>query len=137
VLLHRRELKLKPGEIVELNVEIWPGATHFEPGEGLRLLIQGSDVMVFHVMNCIDCRNIESQLFILGMNRVLIVVIISFIREANIRHPCYFLSFQLIERVYSQNSVYRTCHFNANYQFSTRCTFQIHVRFLPENHSSH
>jgi len=101
VLLHRRELKLKPGEIVELNVEIWPGATHFEPGEGLRLLIQGSDVMVFHVMNCADCRNIENQLFILGMNRLLIVVIISFIREASIRHPCYFLLFQLIERVYS------------------------------------
>jgi len=29
-----------------LNVEIWPGSTHFFPGEGLRLLIQGTDVMV-------------------------------------------------------------------------------------------
>jgi uncharacterized protein len=46
VLLHRREQKLKGGEIVELNVEIWPGSTHFAAGEGLRLLIQGTDVMV-------------------------------------------------------------------------------------------
>ena len=45
VLLHRREQKLK-GDIVELNVEIWPGSTHFAAGEGLRLLIQGTDVMV-------------------------------------------------------------------------------------------
>jgi predicted acyl esterase len=48
VLLHRRELKLKPGEIVELNIEIWPGSTHFDVGEGLRLLVQGTDVMVLH-----------------------------------------------------------------------------------------
>jgi len=46
VLLHRREQKLKRGEIVQLNVEIWPGSTHFAAGEGLRLLIQGTDVMV-------------------------------------------------------------------------------------------
>ena len=45
-MLHRRELKLKPGEIVELNIEIWPGSTHFNVGEGLRLLVQGTDVMV-------------------------------------------------------------------------------------------
>jgi len=37
---------LKPGEIVELNIEIWPGSTHFADGEGLRLLVQGTDVMV-------------------------------------------------------------------------------------------
>jgi predicted acyl esterase len=41
---HRREEKLKPGEIVPLDIEIWPSGTRFEAGEGLRLVIQGSDI---------------------------------------------------------------------------------------------
>lgn len=44
VLAHRRELKLKPGEIVPLDIEIWPSGTRFEQGEKLRLVIQGSDI---------------------------------------------------------------------------------------------
>ena len=44
VLAHRRELKLKAGEIVPLEIEIWPSGTRFEAGETLRLVIQGSDV---------------------------------------------------------------------------------------------
>ncbi len=44
VLAHRRELKLKPGEIVPVEIEIWPSGTLFHAGESLRLLIQGSDV---------------------------------------------------------------------------------------------
>jgi predicted acyl esterase len=46
VLLHRREKKIKRGEIVELNIEIWPGSTHFSAGEGLRLIVHGTDMMV-------------------------------------------------------------------------------------------
>jgi hypothetical protein len=49
ILLHRREQKLKKGEVVELNIEIWASSTHFAPREGLRLLVQGTDVMVRRV----------------------------------------------------------------------------------------
>ena len=44
VLSHRRELKLKPGEIVPLEIEIWPSGTRFEQGETLRLIVQGADI---------------------------------------------------------------------------------------------
>jgi putative CocE/NonD family hydrolase len=44
VLTHRREQKLRPGEIVPVDVEIWPSGTAFAPGESLRLIIQGSDI---------------------------------------------------------------------------------------------
>lgn len=45
-LKHRREIPFKKGEIVELDIEIWPSGTRFEKGEGLRFDIQGTDVMV-------------------------------------------------------------------------------------------
>ncbi len=47
VLAHRRELKLDDGQIVPLDIEIWPSGTRFEPGETLRLLIQGRDVNTY------------------------------------------------------------------------------------------
>ncbi len=43
-LLHRRELKLKVGEIVPVDIEIWPSGTRFAAGERLRLVVQGSDI---------------------------------------------------------------------------------------------
>jgi len=43
-LLHRRELKLKPGEIVPVEIEIWPSGTRFAAGESLRVVVQGSDI---------------------------------------------------------------------------------------------
>ncbi len=43
-LLHRREQKLNPGEIVPVDIEILPSGTVFHAGETLRLLIQGTDV---------------------------------------------------------------------------------------------
>ncbi|MCC6472483.1 MAG: CocE/NonD family hydrolase [Burkholderiales bacterium] len=43
VLLHRSEIKLKDGEPVPLEIEVWPSGTRFEAGESLRLVIQGSD----------------------------------------------------------------------------------------------
>ena len=42
-LKHERQLKLKPGEIVPVDIEIWPSGTLFRRGEKLRLSIQGSD----------------------------------------------------------------------------------------------
>ena len=44
VLQHRRGLKLADGEIVPLEIEIWPSGTRFEPGETLRVVVQGSDI---------------------------------------------------------------------------------------------
>ena len=43
-LAHRRELLLEREEIVPLNVEILTSATRFEPGETLRVVIQGKDI---------------------------------------------------------------------------------------------
>jgi predicted acyl esterase len=43
-LLHRREQKLSPGEIIPVEIEILPSGTVFHAGETLRLLIQGTDV---------------------------------------------------------------------------------------------
>ena len=44
MLAHRRELKLKAGETVPVDIEIWPSGTRFEAGARLRLLIQGTDI---------------------------------------------------------------------------------------------
>jgi len=41
---HQREIKLKPGEIVPVDIEIWPSSTLFEAGEKLRIIVQGSDI---------------------------------------------------------------------------------------------
>lgn len=41
---HVRELKLSPGEIVPVDIEIWPTSILFDKGEKLRLIVQGSDI---------------------------------------------------------------------------------------------
>src|SRR5262245_25343762 len=38
---HTRAQKIPPGEIVPLDIEIWPSGTHFSAGEKLRLIVQG------------------------------------------------------------------------------------------------
>lgn len=43
-LLHQRELMLKPGEIVPVDIEIWPAGTHFAAGESLRVVVKGNDI---------------------------------------------------------------------------------------------
>lgn len=45
---HQKEIKLKPGEIVPVEIEIWPSSTLFERGEKLRLILQGSDIYSYH-----------------------------------------------------------------------------------------
>jgi predicted acyl esterase len=44
VYKHERELKLKAGEILPVEIEILASGTLFEGGERLRLLVQGSDI---------------------------------------------------------------------------------------------
>ena len=51
-LLHQRELKLRPGEIVPCDIEIWPTSTLFHQGEALTLTIQGNDIFVYDLAQC-------------------------------------------------------------------------------------
>ncbi len=44
VHLHREEQRLKPGEVVPVDIEIWPSSTHFAAGESLRLIVAGADI---------------------------------------------------------------------------------------------
>jgi uncharacterized protein len=44
VLAHQREQKLLAGQIVPVDIEIWPSGTTFLPHEKLRLVVQGSDI---------------------------------------------------------------------------------------------
>ncbi|MFG3292552.1 CocE/NonD family hydrolase [Streptomyces sp. NPDC048179] len=43
VHLHTREQKLAPGEIVPVDIEIWPSSTRFLAGESIRVTVQGHD----------------------------------------------------------------------------------------------
>ena len=55
---HKRELKLKDAEIVPVEIEIWPSGTLFEPGEKLRIVVQGSDIYTYpDEMNSIGHRS--------------------------------------------------------------------------------
>jgi predicted acyl esterase len=44
---HAREAKLQPGEIVPVDIEIWPTSILFESGEKLRVVVQGSDIYFY------------------------------------------------------------------------------------------
>ncbi len=44
VLKHERELKIPPGTVVPVDVEILPTSVLFRKGERLRLVVQGSDI---------------------------------------------------------------------------------------------
>jgi predicted acyl esterase len=46
---HQREIKLKPGEIVPVEIEIWPSSTLFEQGEKLQVIVQGSDIYSYRL----------------------------------------------------------------------------------------
>ncbi|MCL6563246.1 MAG: CocE/NonD family hydrolase [Firmicutes bacterium] len=43
-LAHQRALPVSPGQPVAVEVEVWPSGTRFEAGEGLRLIVQGTDI---------------------------------------------------------------------------------------------
>jgi predicted acyl esterase len=44
---HDKEIKLKPNEIVSVEIEILPSGTLFERGETLRVVVQGSDIYTY------------------------------------------------------------------------------------------
>ena len=43
VHLHRRAEPLKPGEVVPVEIEIWPSSTLFRAGEQIRVVVMGTD----------------------------------------------------------------------------------------------
>ncbi|HEY6922488.1 MAG TPA: CocE/NonD family hydrolase [Steroidobacteraceae bacterium] len=48
---HTREERLRPGEPVAVEIEIWPSSTLFRAGQQLRVLVQGRDVMDHGIAN--------------------------------------------------------------------------------------
>ncbi|HLJ89069.1 MAG TPA: CocE/NonD family hydrolase [Candidatus Angelobacter sp.] len=54
---HRRIQKLAPGEIVPVDIEIWPSATLFESGSSLLLTIQGQDAARYPAFRHTDLVN--------------------------------------------------------------------------------
>jgi uncharacterized protein len=48
---HTREEPLQPGEVVAVEIEIWPSSTLFQAGQQLRVVVQGSDVMDHGIPN--------------------------------------------------------------------------------------
>ncbi|MDQ6878240.1 MAG: CocE/NonD family hydrolase [Candidatus Dormibacteraeota bacterium] len=44
---HHREVRLQPGQVVPVEIEIWPSGTRFAQGEQLRLLVQAADVQQY------------------------------------------------------------------------------------------
>ncbi len=67
---HQHELLLQPGEIVPIDVEIWPSSTSFEAGERLQVVVQGHDVYSFpgvrHTQVHEDTRNTGSHIIYTG-----------------------------------------------------------------------
>ncbi len=46
---HRREERLSPGEIVPVEIELWPSSTAFGAGEQLRVLVKGTDIQYYEL----------------------------------------------------------------------------------------
>jgi predicted acyl esterase len=73
---HSSEVLLTPDEPVELDVEIWPSATRFEPGETLELCMKGADFYTGAVMSRhADLRNRGTHTVLTGPARSSYLVI--------------------------------------------------------------
>jgi predicted acyl esterase len=44
---HDREQRLSPGEIVPVEIELWPASTLFFMGESLRVIVKGTDIQAY------------------------------------------------------------------------------------------
>lgn len=44
---HRREQRLEPGEIVPVEIELWPSSTLFRARESLRVIVKGTDIQSY------------------------------------------------------------------------------------------
>jgi len=54
---HLREQRLTPGEVVPVEIEIWPSSTRFEAGERLRVVVQGHDLETVPAPNAPTARH--------------------------------------------------------------------------------
>ncbi len=45
--LHQREQRMSPGEIVDVEIELWPSSTLFRAGDSLRVLVKGTDIQSY------------------------------------------------------------------------------------------
>jgi predicted acyl esterase len=67
---HVSEQLLSPGEIVPVDIEIWPSATLFESGESIQVFIQGRDIYGFptvrHTQMHEDLRNAGEHVLYAG-----------------------------------------------------------------------
>lgn len=82
VLTHRRGQPVTPGQIVPVEIEIWPSGTRFDAGESLRLVIKGSDIYDYPKPSVYarheDLRNRGRQTFHMGRewpSRLLVPVV--------------------------------------------------------------
>lgn len=51
-LCHERELPLREGEIVPVDIEIWPSSTRFAKGESLVITVAGKDIFTYDLAQC-------------------------------------------------------------------------------------
>jgi uncharacterized protein len=58
---HTREQRLRPGEPVAVEIEIWPSATLFRAGQQLRVVVQGSDIADRGVPNAPFARHEQTR----------------------------------------------------------------------------
>jgi putative CocE/NonD family hydrolase len=58
---HDREQRLRVGEIVPVEIEIWPSSTLFRAGETLRLIVQGTDIYKESPANLPFCRHEDTR----------------------------------------------------------------------------
>lgn len=54
---HRTEERLDPGQVVPVDVELWPSGTRFAAGEGLRVAVRGSE----HYAGAFMCRHTDGR----------------------------------------------------------------------------
>lgn len=51
-LRHERELLLREGEIVPVDIEIWPSSTRFAKSESLKITVAGKDIFTYELAQC-------------------------------------------------------------------------------------
>jgi putative CocE/NonD family hydrolase len=58
---HDREERLAVGEIVAVQIEIWPSSTLFRAGETLRVIVQGTDIYKESIAHLPFCRHEDTR----------------------------------------------------------------------------
>ena len=60
-LRHGRELLLREGEVVPVEIEIWPSSTRFGEGESLKVTLAGKDIFTYELAQCQLHENSRNQ----------------------------------------------------------------------------